>query len=339
MPEWMEFPAALLTFAIGLRLSAFFSGMETGFYRLSLPRLGIDAQSGDVEAARMLWYAHRPSYFVATTLVGNNIANYLATVAITNGTVVLFGPGSETTEVAATLVISPVIFLFGELLPKNVYYRAPLARMQRQIKWFHRFYLAALPASWPLVLLTRWVEKLSPTRTRTQEMLPGRGRFMQMISHGHREGLLTQTQSAMAAGVLSTATQRAIDSMIPGRRVLGLAESATREELQAYARRYGTSIVSLHPDDDETAVQWTSYVRVGDLAVESESPAKVRRQMPAIPANATKLEALATLHEHSAAFGAMVEEDGNVLGILSQRGLIEQLFRSLPRMEALGIEA
>lgn len=338
MPEWMEFPAALLLFAVGLRMSAFFSGMETGFYRLSLPRLGIDAQAGDREAAKLLWFAHRPSYFVATTLVGNNLANYLTTVAITLGTVLLFGPGSDRVEVAATLVVSPIIFLFGELLPKNVYYRAPLARMQRQIQWFYRFYILAFPASWPLVLLTRWVERLSPTRTRTQEMLPGRGRFMQMISHGHREGLLTQTQSAMAAGVLSTATQRAVDSMTPSHRVLGMSEAASREELRDFAKRFGTSVVALHPAEDESGSQWRAYVRMGDLAVESESPEKVRRPMPVIPARSTKLEALATLHEHSSAFGAVVDDDGTVLGTLSQRGLLEQLFRSLPRMEALGHE-
>ena len=78
----LQFLAALLLFLLGLRLSAFYSGTETGFYRVSYLRLTIDAHAGDRVARRLMWFAHHPSYFVATTLVGNNIANYMTTLAI-----------------------------------------------------------------------------------------------------------------------------------------------------------------------------------------------------------------------------------------------------------------
>ena len=76
------FAGAAGLFFLGLRLSAFFSGCETGFYRASFLRLTIDAQAGDRIAGRLLWFARNPGYFVATTLVGNNVANYLTTFAI-----------------------------------------------------------------------------------------------------------------------------------------------------------------------------------------------------------------------------------------------------------------
>lgn len=341
MPEWVQITVVLGLFIAGLRLSAFFSGSETGFYRLSLPRLGIDAQAGDKEAARLLWFAHRPSQFVATTLVGNNVANYLITVAVTNGTLLVAGATSELTEILATLAVSPVIFLFGELLPKNVYYRAPLARMRRQILWFRAFYLFALPASTPLVMLTRWVEKLSGAVARSQEMLPGRGRFQQMISHGHREGLLTQAQSTMATGVLVIAAQPVSDSMTPGHRVLGVSERATQDQVFEFARRYGTPVVALYADEEEAvsgktsgdSPRWTAYVTVGELKVRRESVAALKHAMPQIPFGTTKLEALSMLHDQSSSYGAIVGKEGEVLGTVSQRGLVEQLFRPHPRIQ------
>jgi hypothetical protein len=39
---------------------------------------------------------------------------------------------------------------------------------------------------------------------------------------------------------------------------------------------------------------------------------------------------LRLLHEHSAAYGALIDPQGLVLGTISQRGLIEQLFRPPP---------
>lgn len=330
MPEWLQILAAAVLLLMGLRLSAFFSGAETGFYRLSLPRLGIDAQSGDRTAMELLWFANRPANFVATTLVGNNLANYLVTLGVTHTAVLAFGEGSEWAELLATLFISPVVFLFGELLPKNVYYRAPLARMRAQIRWFRAFYLAALPASMPLVLLTRLVERLAGQQNRAQELLPGRGRFLQMISYGHHEGLLSQAQSTLATGVLAIATQSVIESMTPAHRVLGLPESAGREDILAFARRYGTPVVALSALSDagsSESPQWTSYVRVSELQVRNDSVAEIRRPMPQLRQTATKLEALAVMQDHAAAYAAVVDEAGRVLGVVGQRGLVEQLFR------------
>lgn len=335
MPDWLQITVAVAMFVVGLRLSAFFSGSETGFYRLSLPRLGIDAQAGDQRAARLLWFAHRPSQFVATTLVGNNIANYLITMAVANGAVLIAGPGSERIEVLATLAVSPVIFLFGELLPKSVYYRAPLARMRPQLGWLRLFFWLATPASLPLVWMTRVVERLSGVKSPVPELLPGRGRFLQMISHGHREGLLTQTQTAMATGVLALAGESVVDSMIPSDRVLGLSEDASREEVLELARAYRVPVVALHSgpprndgeSDAATAPHWCSYVQVAELRLQADSVALPHHPLPRLPAHTSKLVAFSLLHEQGAVLGAVIDGEGRVLGTISSRGLIEQLYR------------
>ena len=73
---------ALGLFVVGMLLSALFSGSETGFYRVSRVRLLIDALSGDRTAKWLLWASNNPAAFVATALVGNNVANYLTSRAI-----------------------------------------------------------------------------------------------------------------------------------------------------------------------------------------------------------------------------------------------------------------
>ena len=110
---------ALLVFALGLWLSAFFSGSETGFYRISFVRLSIDAHAGDASASRVLWFARHPSAFVATTLVGNNVANFLTAQGVALAiTAIVTSPGLAW-EIVGTLAISPIVFLFGELSPRT----------------------------------------------------------------------------------------------------------------------------------------------------------------------------------------------------------------------------
>ena len=72
----------LILLLLGLLLSAFFSGSETGFYRVTRVRLVLDGRDGDFISRRLLWLTNNPSVFVATTLVGNNLANYLTSFAI-----------------------------------------------------------------------------------------------------------------------------------------------------------------------------------------------------------------------------------------------------------------
>ena len=62
--------------------SAFFSGTETGFYRVAKVRLVMDAKSGGWVSKALLWIANHTSLIVATVLIGNNLANYLISLSL-----------------------------------------------------------------------------------------------------------------------------------------------------------------------------------------------------------------------------------------------------------------
>ena len=103
-------------------LSAFFSGMETGFYRAARVRLVLDGMSGDKVASSLLWMTNNPTLFVATTLIGNNLANYLASLAVVLGMHLLANPAMPFADVMAAIMLAPVVFVYGELLPKKLFF-------------------------------------------------------------------------------------------------------------------------------------------------------------------------------------------------------------------------
>ncbi|MEX0716789.1 MAG: CNNM domain-containing protein [Planctomycetaceae bacterium] len=323
---------AVLLFAIGVRLSAFFSGNETGFYRVSILRLSIDAQAGEPVARRLQWFVRKPAYFVATTLVGNNIANYIATLAIGIGTALFLAAGAWWVEVLATLAVSPVIFVFGELVPKNLYYQAPMHFLRHDARWFVLFYYLFLPFSFPLMLVAKLFERLAGGDERRLETAFGRARLVQVLREGRREGILTDVQNQLVHGLLFTAAQPVTDAMTPASRVLGVSEQATRSEILDYARRFGISHVAVHRADDPTV--WHGYVRAADAAISHRPIAKLIRPMRRIDSTATKLETLLALRQVETTFG-VVRRDETVLGVVSEHGLTEQLFRP-PRRAAGG---
>jgi putative hemolysin len=317
----LELLAALVLFLVGLRLSAFFSGSETGFYRLSPLRLAIDADGGDPIALRLTWFARRPSWFVATTLVGNNVANYATTLAIGLATVIFVGTGSGWIEIVATLLVAPVVFVFGELIPKNLHYRAPMSLLRKSIGAFTWFYRLFLPVSLPLVGLARLFEWLSGSKDRIDVL--GRNRLVQALSQGHEHGLLTDVQNRLAHGVLGAGTRSVREVMTPVARALGVPHDTDRASVLAYAGRLGLNHVLVH----DAAGRWTGYLRVIDVSVSRRRVASLIRPLPRIAADSSTLDALIALRQAGEVRGVVVKGD-TVVGILSEQGLIERLFRA-----------
>ena len=325
MTATVELAIAAVIFLIGLRLSFFFSGSETGFYRVSFLRVSMDAREGDRTARRMLWFVQNPGYFVATTLVGNNLANYLVTVAIGVATAAVIASESGWVDVLSTLLIAPIVFIFGEMLPKNLYYRAPNAQLRRGINWFTGFFWTFLPVSFPLIWLSTVFERWGDPGERPLGLVLGRSRLAQVLGQGRHEGLLTDSQARLVDGLLQTAPQPVMNSAIPANRVLGVDEKTSREEILAFARRYALASVPVRRQG--TTDHWFAYVRVADLAVTRVPAGSLRRNLPRISAGSSKLEAIAALREAGAPLGAVYQGE-RLVGLINEHGLVEQLFRT-----------
>ena len=324
MPGWLELALIVALFLLGLRCSAFFSGSETAYYRMSLPRLMIDAQTGDGTARFLQSLAQRPSQFMAAMLVGNNIANYIITAALGWFVAVLGFSGGMGTDIAATLCSAPLIFVFGELLPKSLYYRAPLHFLRRDARRLRVVNVLLLPASWPLHLLTKLLERMRPTEGPSLDVLLGRNRLAQVMTHGHQEGVLTESQIQLATGLLHVAPQAIVSSMIPADRIFGMDADSSREQVLDFAKRYGVAQVVVHRPGQPA--EWFAYVNVAEAAIENKAVEALLHPMQVIPATARKLEALQQLRAAGAALG-VVRDRERVVGIVNYRGLAEQLFR------------
>ncbi len=318
--SFLLFAFAVVLFIVGCRLSAFFSGSETGFYRVSFLRLSIDAHTGDSVAARLMWFVQHPEYFVATTLVGNNIANYVTTLAIGVGAGAILQADGAAVDVATTLLFAPVIFLFGELMPKNLYFRAPTTLLRRGSRWFDLCYFIFIPISVPLVRITRLIERVSGMKRHRMDFVLGRHRLIQVLSKGHEHGLLTSEQGQLIHGLLHEAALPQHDLMIPADRVVSVDESADRDAVMSLAREHGLTNIPVR--QQKTGSEWTGYLRVLDLQLSTQPVPSLIKPLVDLPESATRLEALLALREASGSLAVLKNADGVAIGILTERSLV-----------------
>lgn len=107
----------LFFLAILIMLSAFFSASEMALSSVNRVRLRTMAEDGDRRAALACRLADRFDRTLPVILIGNNVVNIGATSAATAMVTGLLGASGVA---VATFVMTVVILIFGEVLPKGV---------------------------------------------------------------------------------------------------------------------------------------------------------------------------------------------------------------------------
>lgn len=150
----MEILITLAAMVVLVLLQGFFSGCEIALVNADKLKLRHRANQGHSGAQMVLKQFERPERLLATTLVGTNISTVtLATL----GTVMAIRHYGEGGDVLAFLLLTPVMLIFGEVVPKSVYQQkadslAPI------IIYPLRFF------SWlffPLILVFSWFARIA----------------------------------------------------------------------------------------------------------------------------------------------------------------------------------
>lgn len=106
-----------LSILVLVAVSAFFSGSETALTATSKARIRQLEKAGDRRAGIVARLIADREKLIGAILLGNNVVNILASALATTVFLTLFG---QTGVVYATLVMTALVLVFGEILPKTL---------------------------------------------------------------------------------------------------------------------------------------------------------------------------------------------------------------------------
>jgi len=199
---------------VGFVGSAMYSGIETGFYSLNRVRLHVLAQQGIASAKALDHLVHKPTLVITTLLIGNNITNYLGTSSLT---VMLESSGFADWQVIVlnTAIITPILFVFGETLPKDLFAGHAdrwMYRLVGVINWSRYVFTATLLVP-TINLSTRGLMWLLNEDHEITRLHPRR-QVHAMVREGVGYGVLSDEQSAIVQRVLDLGQRTVADEMI-----------------------------------------------------------------------------------------------------------------------------
>ena len=321
---------AILLFSFGLFLSAFFSGSETGLYRVSRTRLVLDGLGGSGPAKRLIWLLNRPTVFVATTLVGNNVANFVTSFSVVLAVSTLFGH-SSTAELLGPMMMTPFVFVFGELLPKHWFYQAPHRLLMRIQGLLLMATILFLPISLFLGLLGRILQGLTGQTPFRLRLAMTRGELDQVFKAGQDAGLLEARQRSLTHSLFEIGNQAAASFGVPPGR-LPTVESIPGEsgvdieKAQREARRINHPLVLVRREQ-----RVIGYLRFSEICNVDKSSRDARQTelRPVIRGRVDErhLSLLLKMYDAGSEIALLEDKSGQTKFCVTRRQLLQPLLK------------
>ena len=319
----MGLGASIVLMALGIVLSACFSGTETALTAMPFSRVVARARAGN-PAMRWAWrrWRLRPHRVLVTLLLGNTLANIGVSALATSATLELFG---QTWLGVAVGVTTLAVLVFSEVTPKTLARVRPerLGRVAilpvAVLDWL------ATPITVPLLATSALVARLtrvplhgSPVASRPEDV-----RFV--LALARQQGHISELQFGMLEAVLRFEGTRLREVQIPRTDVTFLPDALSREEVRRRVAQLGYSrypvyherddnVIGvllakdlLRPEGDSDAVPWTSMLQPALFVPESKPVVDLLREM----------------RESRAHIALSVDEYGTIAGIVTLEDLLE----------------
>ncbi len=320
---------ALILCSAGLLIlvicSAFFSGAETAIFTSNLYRLNHLERKGNLKASLILRLRSNPDRLIGTILIGNNFVNVTASSLATFVFIQLLGNTRGT--IAATLVMTLVILLFGEIVPKTYaanYPEVAAIRVGNLIHWIQRI---ISPVTFLVTRMGRgilWLFGVSPrlpTRIMTQDELEG------MITISKQDGVLLPEEERMLLNIFKIGKVSVEQVMIPRTEVVFLSSDASTQEILSLV---GTTRLSRIPvyEDRKDNVIGILYVKDLIQTLISKKPVNLKRLIRRpfyIPLLAKVDQALHLFLTKGIRMAIVIDEFGGTEGIVTLKDLLEEI--------------
>jgi putative hemolysin len=309
---------------LALALSALSSGMETGVYCASRVRLRVRSQQRRARARRLWRLMQRPEDLVITTLAGTNIADYLCS-AFVAALLIHAGVTENLAELYATAVLTPLVLVFGGIIPKDWFQREadrlmtlfslPLDVMRRV---FAALGLIRLLRGLTYGLL-RWID---PERLqRERELLP-RFRVQRLLIEGATAGGLTPFQRDTMERVLRMSQRTVREIMVPRQRAATIPIDMPREEVLRITQMAHFSRLPVYRDDPRRIV---GVLNVYDVLMdERERPVQEHVRDPLyISIYETAPRALRRMQRARQVMAIVTDLSGHCVGLFTMKDLVE----------------
>jgi len=326
----------ILIVILSLVASAFSSGMEIAFITSNKLKIELDRKQGVFAADIIAHFVRHPKMFIATMLVGNNIALVIYGLYMGEAIVHLFevntpafaaALGEYGMLITQTLLSTVIVLVFGEFIPKAIFSINPN-------RWLNLFAIPVLIWYVVLWIFASFITLISDlflrifVRTKSSNEVVEFGRIDLDHYLSEATGNIDRTKAIdheiqIFQNALDFSKVKVRDCFVPRNEIVGIEITQSVEELKKLFIETRLSKILVYRENIDHII---GYVHSFELFKKPEMIQHILRPVEIVPEPMPANEILETFIKNKKSIAVVVDEYGGTAGIVTMEDIVEEIF-------------
>ena len=313
----MSLEIVIAVILISLILQAFFAGSEIALISCDKVKMKALADEGSNSAKLVLSAFDQVEQFLSTTLVGINLSLIISTIVLTFYIQEKYGQGGELYTV---LILSPLIIIFGQIVPKSVFQK----RRNTIVLWAIYPLWVASKIFYPILIFVNiFTRHLLNLIGKTESTFITREELIDVIE-GDITAPTIDYKERIIKRIFRFSETTVEEVMIPLIQVKALGEDLKVGDAIRLIKETGHSRIPVFSErvDNITGMLHSFYL----LGADPNDAVKNYSQPPFyVPESKPVDELLDEMKEGTAGMAVVVDEYGGAVGVMTLEDILEEV--------------
>jgi len=305
-----------------LAMTMFFSAAETAFIAANRLRLRHLAEEGSRIAARYLDDFRRPERVLSTTMMGVTIAHIVASSAVTAALLPALGGWAPW---VATAALTPVMLVFGEIIPKTVareWATSLVLRLHPPLRWASAL---LVPFVWTTNVIVSTLLRSIVDPAAESRRVVSREELKALLAMEPDEADVTTAEAEMIDKIFDLGDTTVREVMVPLIEVAMLPETATPADAIALVTRRGFSRIPIYAQRETDIVGVVTAMDLLQRGADGATLAELRRSVSYVPETKRIDDLLREMQRSRNHLAIVVDEYGGSTGVVTLEDILEQI--------------
>ena len=297
----------ILVLIVLIFISAFFSGSETSITAINQIKLDSAAEGGKKSAKRVNSLRNKINEVLGVILIGNNLVNISASALLTYFVIKEFG---DEYVWVGTLILTVLVIIFAEIAPKNFAAKKPEA--------------VAYPASIILEFLTNYFGWLSRILNFFSSWITGvkggENYFAQSLNRQELKSVLEKEMEAMKS-LLDLKELTVQDILIP----MDQVKKLNLNEMDNFNNEERNRFYPVYKEDESEILGFIHAKEIEELENFRNDLTDFLIETYYVPESTQLFAQLKNFQKNGSEVALVVDEYGEVTGLITLEDLIEQI--------------
>lgn len=261
-------------------------------------------------------------------LVGNNIVNILASSIATVVTINILGGASSSSVAVATIGMTIIILIFGEITPKIIAKNQSVKIAGIVVTIVYYFALILKPIIKILMMISKFIGRLLGIELKDEGLMITEEDIISFVNVGEAEGIIEEEEKEMIHSIVGFGETTAKEVMTPRTSMFALEGNDTLDDVWDEIIENGFSRIPVYEDTIDNVIGVLYVKDVLSIIKDGKTDTPIKnfvRPGYFVPETKSIIEILQEFRSMKVHIALVLDEYGGIVGLVTIEDLIEEI--------------